>query len=59
MSDNINVNIRIDRKLKEQAEELFSALGLNMTTAINIFIRQAVNQGGIPFRVVKEGEQPE
>ena len=45
------VNIRIDDKLKEQADMLFSELGLNMTTAINMFVRQAVRQGGIPFGI--------
>ena len=54
---NINVNIRMDRELKQQAEKLFSSLGLNMTTAVNIFMRQAVKQGGIPFRVLIEDEE--
>ena len=48
-----NVNIRMDEKLKKQAEELFADLGMNMTTAINIFVRQSVNYGGIPFEIVK------
>ena len=43
------VNIRIDDGLKEKADELFNALGLNMTTAINIFIKTAVRHNGIPF----------
>lgn len=45
------VNIRIDDKLKEEAESLFNALGMNMTSAVNIFISQAVRQGGIPFEI--------
>jgi len=45
------VNIRIDDGLKEKADFLFSELGLNMTTAVNIFIRQTVRQGGIPFEL--------
>ncbi len=45
------VNIRIDDALKERAEKLFDELGLNMTTAFNIFIRQSLRQGGIPFKI--------
>lgn len=45
------VNIRIDSKLKEAADKLFTDLGMNMTTAINIFISQAVREGGIPFPI--------
>lgn len=37
MSETTNVSIRIDVQLKKQAEELFSDLGLNMTTAMTIF----------------------
>lgn len=46
-----NVNIRMDEGLKKEAEYLFSELGLNMTTAVNIFVRQAVRQGKIPFEL--------
>ena len=45
------VNIRIDDNLKERADSLFEELGLNMTTAINIFVRQVIRQGGIPFEI--------
>lgn len=45
------VNIRIDDALKEKADVLFDELGLNMTTAFNIFVRQTVRQGGIPFEI--------
>jgi len=45
------VNIRIDDVLKEKADFLFNELGLNMTTAINIFVKQAVRQGCIPFEI--------
>lgn len=46
-----NISIRMDKDLKEQAESLFSELGMNMTTAFNIFLRQSVRQGKIPFEV--------
>ncbi|MEL7566075.1 MAG: type II toxin-antitoxin system RelB/DinJ family antitoxin [Dehalobacterium sp.] len=46
-----NVSFRIDSDLKAQADVLFSQLGLNMTTAFNIFLRQAVREGRIPFDI--------
>ena len=45
------VNIRIDDDLKTQAENIFNELGLNMSTAFIMFIRQTIRQGGIPFEV--------
>ena len=45
----INLNIRTEKVVKEQAEEIFNALGLNMTTAINMFLRTAIREHGIPF----------
>lgn len=54
MSGSVNVNIRMEEELKKQAEQLFAELGMNMTTAINVFVRQAVNYGGIPFEIVKK-----
>jgi DNA-damage-inducible protein J len=46
-----NLSIRMDTELKKQAEKLFSELGLNMTTAFNVFVRQSLRQGGIPFEI--------
>lgn len=46
-----NVCIRIDTELKAQAEDLFSEMGMNLTTAFNIFVRQAIREGGIPFEI--------
>ena len=46
-----NINIRIDKELKRSAEELFSDLGLNMSAAITIFLKSAVQYEGIPFEV--------
>ena len=54
MAQTKNVNIRIDEDLKKQAEQLFSDLGMNMSTAINVFIRQAISYGGIPFEIVRK-----
>lgn len=49
--DTTNVTIRMDKELKAQADELFSAMGLNMSTAIGVFCRQAVRLGKIPFEL--------
>lgn len=46
-----NINIRTDVEVKAAAEQLFDELGLNLSTAINMFLRQAIRTGGIPFDV--------
>ena len=50
---NVNVTLRVDEDLKKQADILFSELGLNLTTAFNIFLRQSVREQQIPFRVTR------
>ena len=47
----INVTIRLERDIKESAERLFSNLGMNLSTAFNIFVRQSLHQGKIPFEI--------
>ena len=49
-----NLNIRTDKEIKEQADKIFSELGLNMTTAINIFLRTTIRENGIPFSLKLE-----
>lgn len=51
MAETTNITIRMDKELKAQSEELFSALGLNMSTAMGVFCRQAVRLGKIPFEL--------
>ncbi len=46
-----NINVRVDANLKQSAEALFADLGLNMSTAITMFLKSAVNHDGIPFEV--------
>ncbi len=46
---NTNITIRMDSELKQQAEMLFSDLGMNMTTAMTVFAKQAVREQRIPF----------
>lgn len=45
----INVNVPAD--VKEEATNLFNSLGLNMSTAINMFLKRAIYERGIPFEV--------
>jgi DNA-damage-inducible protein J len=53
MSGVTNLNIKIDRDLKAQADRLFSDMGMNLTTAVNVFVRQAVLENAIPFRIYR------
>jgi len=50
-NETTNVTIRMDKDLKEQAESLYAEFGMNLTTALNIFMRQTVRQGKIPFEI--------
>ncbi len=49
-----NINIRTDADVKEKCESLYESLGMNMSTAINIFLRQSLRVNGLPFDVVAE-----
>ena len=46
-----NINISVDSELKQSAEELFNDLGLNMSSAITIFLKSVVSYDGIPFEL--------
>ncbi|EFC90693.1 addiction module antitoxin, RelB/DinJ family [Dethiosulfovibrio peptidovorans DSM 11002] len=46
-----NISIRMDSDLKAQAETLFGEMGMNLTTAFNIFVRQSFREGRIPFEI--------
>ena len=50
----VNMSIRMDTELKKQADAMFSDMGLNMTTAITMFLRQVVRQGRIPFEIATD-----
>lgn len=47
----VSTNIKIDPVLKRDAQELFDNLGLSLSAAVNLFLRQAVREQAIPFRV--------
>lgn len=49
VQNDVRVTIRVDKALKDRAEDLFDRLGLNMTTALNVFLRKAVDEEAIPF----------
>ncbi len=51
MGTTTNYTCRIDADLRSQSEALFGALGMNLGTAINVFLRKAVRVGGFPFDV--------
>lgn len=51
MNNSTNINIRIDKNVKETSEKVFEDLGLNMTTAVNMFLRQVIRVNGIPFEI--------
>ena len=46
-----NISVRLDRELKERADEFFREVGMNMSTAINVFLRQTLRLGKIPFNI--------
>lgn len=48
-----NISIRMDSDLKAAAEELFAELGMNLSTAFNIFVRQSLRERGIPFKITE------
>lgn len=55
----VPTQVRIDENLKKQANELFSQLGMDMSSAMNIFLRQCVMRGGLPFSVEIPQYKPE
>lgn len=47
----IPTQIRVEENLKKQSAELFAQLGLDMSSAVNLFLRQCVLKGGLPFPI--------
>ena len=56
-AQDVRVTIRVNREVKTRAETLFRYMGLNMSNAVNIFLRRTIDQKGIPFpvEVMKQG----
>lgn len=51
MTNTTNFSVRMDSDIKKQCEALYNELGINLTTAINVFLRQSIRAGGFPFDV--------
>ena len=51
---NVNVTIRMDESMKRQADELFSDLGMSLSGAITVFLRQSLREQAIPFQIGRD-----
>ncbi len=51
MANTTNFSVRMDSDIKKQCEMLYGELGMTLTTAINVFLRQSLRVGGFPFDV--------
>lgn len=51
MAKTAAISMRVDPKLKSEAESIFSSFGLTLTEAINVFLHKSVMEGGLPFDV--------
>ena len=49
-----NIQVRVDQTLKAEAEQLFADIGLDMPTAIRLFLKQSVINNGIPFALGRD-----
>lgn len=47
----VNVTFRVDENIKKQADALFDDLGMSLSTAFNVFLRQSIREQGLPFEV--------
>ena len=56
---NTTITIRTNDKTKAEAKKLFSSLGMDMSTAFNIFLKKALRYRGIPFEITEETPNPE
>ena len=55
-ADTTNISVRMDRALKREADELFGEMGMNLSTAFNIFVRQALRDRAFPFEITLESK---
>ena len=51
------VHIRIEDSVRKEADAIFAELGLSMSSAVNIFLKQVVRKGGLPFEMTIEASQ--
>ena len=56
---NTSMNIRMNKDVKLQAQKIFNDLGIDLTTAVNVFLRQSIRYQGFPFDVtLRQGQEP-
>ena len=53
-TQNKNFTVRLDARVKDDAEKLFADLGMTLSGALNIFLHQALIVQGLPFEVRKK-----
>jgi len=51
MAKTASINIRVEQEIKQKAELLFNSFGITISDAINIFLHQSINYGGLPFEL--------
>jgi addiction module RelB/DinJ family antitoxin len=59
MAQTALIQVRVDAELKKEAEALFNGMGLDTSTAVRVFLKQAIAQKSIPFTISSAGEQGE
>ena len=59
MPQTTNLSIRMDKNLKSEADKMFNEMGMNLTTAITIFVRQALREKRMPFEITLEIDKRE
>ncbi len=55
----VSTNISLDADLKKASQELYSDLGMDLTTAVTIFLKQSLRVQGLPFSVTRENPNAE
>ena len=54
MSDTATISFRTDPAIKREARELYADMGMDLSTAINIFLRQSIRENGMPFKITRD-----
>ena len=54
MSDTATISFRTDPTIKREAKELYADMGMDLSTAINIFLRQSIRENGMPFKITRD-----
>lgn len=55
---NTNINVRTDAALKAQAQQIFESIGLDLSTAVNLFLKQTVKKNNLPFTIGISDTEP-